>query len=40
MSFFGPIAILLMVLSPVLVPAIITAWHAAAGSTRGVERRR
>jgi hypothetical protein len=32
MSHLGPLAIMLIVLSPVLIPLLITAFHAAAGA--------
>jgi hypothetical protein len=38
MPYIGPIAIMLLVLSPVLIPLIITPWHKATGSTRRIER--
>jgi hypothetical protein len=40
MVYIGPIAIMMLVLSPFLIPLMITAWHAAGGSSRRVERSR
>jgi ABC-type transport system involved in cytochrome c biogenesis permease component len=33
-SYLGPLVIMLIVLSPVLIPVLITAFHAAAGTER------
>jgi hypothetical protein len=33
-SYLGPSVIMLIVLSPVLIPALISAFHAASGAER------
>jgi hypothetical protein len=38
MPYIGPIVILLLVLSPVLIPLMITVCHKAAGATKRSER--
>jgi hypothetical protein len=40
MEFVGPFAILVLVLSPVLIPLVITVWHAVARSSSRIERSR
>jgi hypothetical protein len=44
MPYVVPVVIMLIVLSPVLIPMMITAWHAGVGSdrrrSRGAARRR
>ena len=39
MSYLGPLVILLIVLSPVLMPLLITTFHVAAGTERRSQQR-
>jgi hypothetical protein len=36
MSLIGPVAIMVLVLSPVLIPLMITAWHTLGGSNNRI----
>ena len=37
-EFVGPFAILVLVLSPVLIPLVITVWHTLTGLKGRIER--